>query len=98
MRAPSKKTSLNSAVPVISPIGPDLHPGLVHADQQERQATVVAGRGPVRATTKHQSHQWASDVHTFCPSITHSSPSPAAGVYSARVWTLARSDPAFGSE
>ena len=47
----------------------------------------------VRASTKHQSAQWASDVHTFWPLIDHSSPSTS----SARVWTLARSDPASGS-
>ena len=47
----------------------------------------------VRQSTKHQSAQCASDVHTFWPSMTHSSPSS-----SARVWTLARSEPAFGSE
>ena len=47
----------------------------------------------VRASTKHQSLQWASDVHTFWPLSTHSSPSQAS---SARVWMLARSEPAFG--
>ena len=46
----------------------------------------------VRASTKHQSAQWACDVHTFWPSITHSPPSR-----SARVWMLARSEPALGS-
>ena len=49
--------------------------------------------GSVRQTAKHQSDWWASDVHTFCPVITHSSPSSAA-----RVCTLARSLPAPGSE
>ena len=47
----------------------------------------------VRQTAKHQSDQWASDVHTFWPVITHSSPSSTA-----RVCTLARSLPAPGSE
>ena len=32
----------------------------------------------MRAITKHQSATWASDVHTFCPSMTHSSPSSSA--------------------
>ncbi len=47
----------------------------------------------VRQSTKHQSAQWASDVHTFWPVTTHWSPSR-----SARVCTLARSEPALGSE
>ena len=42
----------------------------------------VLGRagGSVRASTKHQSAQWASEVHTFWPWITHSSPSSSARV------------------
>ena len=48
--------------------------------------------GSVRASTKHQSAQWAWLVQTFWPSITHS-PSTS----SARVWMLARSEPAPGS-
>ena len=49
--------------------------------------------GDVRATTKHQSAQWARDVQTFCPWITQSSPSSTA-----LVAMLARSLPALGSE
>jgi hypothetical protein len=49
--------------------------------------------GSVRHTTKHQSDQVARDVQTFCPLMTHSSPSS-----DARVLTLARSEPASGSE
>ena len=49
--------------------------------------------GSVRHTTKHQSDWWASEVQTFWPVTTHSSPSS-----SARVATLARSLPALGSE
>ena len=49
--------------------------------------------GSVRHTTKHQSARCANVVHTFWPVITHSSPSSTA-----RVWMLARSDPALGSE
>ena len=48
--------------------------------------------GSVRATTNDQWLTWASDVHTFCPLMTHESPSR-----SARVFTLARSLPASGS-
>ena len=47
----------------------------------------------MRHTTKHQSARCASVVHTFWPVMTHSSPSRTA-----RVWMLARSEPAFGSE
>jgi hypothetical protein len=46
----------------------------------------------VRASTNTQSDQCASEVHTFWPVISQSSPSG-----SARVATLARSDPALGS-
>ena len=48
--------------------------------------------GSVRATTKHQCDTCASDVHTFWPFTTHSSPSRCA-----RVATLARAEPALGS-
>ena len=47
----------------------------------------------VLASTKHQSARWASEVQVFWPLITQSAPSRAA-----RVATLARSDPAPGSE
>ena len=47
----------------------------------------------MRQTTKHQSAWWASEVQTFWPVTTHSSPSSTA-----LVWTLARSLPALGSE
>ena len=60
-------------------------------DTRGRGATIDSGS--VRHTTKHQSARCASVVHTFWPVITHSSPSSTA-----RVWMLARSEPAFGSE
>ncbi|SIN42246.1 Uncharacterised protein [Mycobacteroides abscessus subsp. abscessus] len=47
----------------------------------------------MRATTKHHCDCSASEVHTFCPLITHASPSSTA-----EVDTLARSEPAPGSE
>ena len=57
----------------------DLDPGLVHRHEQVREALVLRREpGSVRASTKHQSAQCASDVHTFCPVITHSSPSSSA--------------------
>ena len=49
--------------------------------------------GSVRAMISPMSEYCAPDVHTFCPVITHSSPSR-----SARVCRLARSLPAPGSE
>ena len=49
---------------------------LVHRHEQEREALVPRPTpGSVRATTKHQCDTCASDVHTFWPLITHSSPS-----------------------
>ena len=59
----------------------DLDAGLVHRHEQVREALV-----PLRAAarcgrrTKHQSATWASDVHTFWPLMTHSSPSSTARV------------------
>ncbi|MEI2790158.1 MAG: hypothetical protein V9E93_14925 [Steroidobacteraceae bacterium] len=49
--------------------------------------------GSLRATTKIQSDSCAHEVHVFWPSTSQWSPSSRA-----RVWTLARSEPAFGSE
>ena len=48
--------------------------------------------GSVRARQRPQSAVWADDVHTFWPSITHSSPSRTA-----RVLSDARSEPEPGS-
>ena len=53
------------------------------------------GSGSVRATTKHQSAKCASDVQTFWPLRIHSLPSCES---TAVVLTLARSEPASGSE
>ena len=49
--------------------------------------------GSVRASTKIQFATWPPEVQIFWPLMTHSSPSS-----SARQPTLARSEPAFGSE
>ena len=55
--------------------------------------------GSVRAITKHQSATCASEVHTFCPSTTHSSRGvEPVETNRAFVDTAARSDPAPGSE
>ena len=48
--------------------------------------------GSVRARRIPHSARWAAEVHTFWPVTTHSSPSSTA-----RVATLARSEPASGS-
>ncbi len=93
MRAPAKNTSLNSDVPVSWTMGRISMPGASMRISRNEMPLCLGASRSVRASTKHQSLQWASDVHTFCPSITHSSPSSTA-----RVATLARSDPASGSE
>ena len=55
--------------------------------------TTALWQALVGQSTKHQCEECASEVQTFCPSMTHSSPSRWA-----RVERLARSEPAFGSE
>ena len=73
---------------------PDRDAGLVHRDEQVREALVRrrVGVGAARLQ-KHQSARCASVVHTFWPLMTHSSPSSTP-----RVCTFERSEPAFGSE
>ncbi len=93
VRAPSKNTSLNSAVPVIWRIGRISMPGWSIATSRYDNPWWRWEPTSVRATTKHQSDHCASDVQTFWPSMTHSSPSRRA-----RVETFARSEPALGSE
>ena len=53
----------------------------------------LAAVGSVRTSRKHQSATWPMLVHTFWPFTTKWSPSSTA-----RVWRLARSEPALGSE
>ena len=52
----------------------------------------LGASGSVRASRMPHSARWAAEVHTFWPVTTHSSPSSTA-----RVVTLARSEPASGS-
>ena len=92
MTASAKKTSLNSPPPVICSIGRTSMPGWSIGTSRNDRPLWRTEPGSVRATTKHQCDTWASDVHTFWPSITHSSPSRTA-----LVCTLARSEPALGS-
>ena len=69
MRAPSKKTSLNSEVRVSWVIGPDLDPGLVHGHQEVGQSVVTRGAGlgpahheaPVGLVGQRRPHLLAGD-------------------------------------
>ena len=93
VRASSKNTSLNSAVPVIWMIGRTSTPGWSSGTSRYDSPACRLEPFSVRATTKHHCDRCASEVHTFWPLITHWSPSS-----SAVVDTLARSLPAPGSE
>ena len=97
VRAPSKNTSLNSLSPVTWTMGrismPSWRMGTSRYDSPSCLRRGSAG-GDVRASTKHQSAQWASEVHTFWPWTVQWPVSSS----SARVATLARSLPASGSE
>ena len=53
----------------------------------------LGASGSVRHSTKIQLARWPSEVQIFWPLITHSSPSSTA-----RVPSVARSEPASGSE
>ena len=91
VRAPSKNDLVELRCAGDLHDRPDLDAGLVHRHEQVREARCLGASRSVRHSTKHHCAQCASDVHTFWPVITHSSPSS-----SARVCTLARSEPAFG--
>ena len=94
VRAPSKNTSLNSALPVIWRSGRTSMPGwCIGTSRYESPWWLVdSGIGaahdeaPVGAVRERRPHLLARRS-------THSSPSRTA-----RVWMLARSEPAFGSE
>jgi hypothetical protein len=92
VRASVKKTSLNSASPVISRIGRTSMPGWSMGTRRNVMPLCFGADGFVRARTKIQLAVWADDVQIFWPLMTHSSPSS-----SARVPRLARSEPASGS-
>ena len=93
VRASVKKTSLNSESPVNWTIGRISTPGWSSGTSRYDSPAWRFEPFSVRATTKHHCAQCANDVQTFCPLITHSSPSRTA-----EVDTLARSLPAPGSE
>src|SRR5437899_6804053 len=92
VRASSKKTSLNSAEPVSCFSGLTSMPGWCIGTNRNERPLCLGASGSVRQTAKIQWAWWASVVQTFCPVTTHSSPSRTA-----RVFTLARSEPASGS-
>src|SRR3546814_6918180 len=73
VRAPSKNTSLNSESPVSWWIGRTSMPGWSIGTSRYEMPLCLAtsGLALVRASTKHQSAQWAWLVQTFWPSITH---------------------------
>ena len=88
----SRKTSLNSASPVISRSGRTSMPG---EDMSTRKYVIPSCRGEpgsVRAMQIAQSACLASEVQIFCP-VSRQPPSAR----SARVVMPARSDPAPGS-
>lgn len=69
-RAPSKKTSLNSLVPVICRMGrTSTRPGWSMGTRRKVSPWCRCEPGSVRASTKHQFASWASDVQIFCPVI-----------------------------
>ena len=80
VRASSKNTSLNSAVPVSCRIGRSSTPGWSIGHRRKlRPRCFPPASGSVRHTTKIQSAMWPRLVHTFCPVIRHWSPSRDCG-------------------
>ena len=92
MRASVKKTSLNSASPVIWYNGRTSTPGAFMSTRKAVMPRCLGTSGLVRAINKPNFEMWARVVHTFWPLRTHSSPSR-----SALVERPATSEPAPGS-
>ncbi len=69
-RAPSKKTSLNSDVPVAWMIGRSSMPGSRIGTSRYDRPLCRLEPASVRTIAKPQSAQWASEVQTFCPLMT----------------------------
>ena len=93
MRTSLKKTSLNSASPVAWKSGRTSTPGPCMSTRNAVIPLCLITSGLLRAMRSPMCALCASVVQTFCPLITHSSPSR-----SARVPSVATSDPAPGSE
>ncbi len=94
MRTPVRKTSLNSASPVIWRSGRTSTPGACMSQRKYVMPWCLGSAGSVRAIRMAQRAVWALEVHTFCPS-TIQSPVPLSRT--ARVPSAARSEPAPGS-
>ena len=88
-----KNTSLNSASPVIWRSGFTSTPGASMSTTNAVSPACLTASGSVRTTSSPQRDTWASDVHTFWPLTTHSSPS-----FTPRAARPAKSEPAPGSE
>ena len=92
-RTPVRNTSLNEAPPVICRIGRTSSPGASSGTMNAVIPACLGTSGSVRQMANPQGERLAVDVHTFWPSMTHSSPSRTA-----LVDRPARSLPAPGSE
>ena len=92
--ASSKNTSLNSEVPVSCWMGRISTPGWSSGTSRKLSPLWRLVPSSVRATTNAHWLRCASEVHTFWPSMCHLPSSPNRAV----VATLARSEPAPGSE
>ena len=92
MRTSVKKTSLNSASPVIWYSGRTSTPGLSMSIRNAVIPLCLGTSGFVRASSSPNLERWARVVQTFCPLRIHSSPSRTA-----RVDRLATSEPEPGS-
>ena len=93
MRVSVKKTSLNSASPVICRSGSVCTVGSCMSTTKAVSPACLTASGSVRTTSRPHLERWASVVHTFWPLTIHSSPS----------WTPfddspAKSEPEPGSE
>ena len=91
-RASVKKTSLNSASPVIWKSGRTSTPGACMSTRNAVMPRCFGWSGSVRARRRPKLARWATVVQTFWPFRTHSSPSRTA-----RVARPATSEPAPGS-
>ena len=93
IRASVRKTSLNSASPVIWRSGRTSTPGSCMSRMKYESPACLGWSGSVRTIRIARSAMWAEDVHTFWPLTIQVSPSSTA-----RVDRPARSEPAPGSE
>src|SRR5207247_623716 len=82
-----------AAAPVSWRSGGFVMPGVFMSTSRKLIPLCLGASGLVRTSRKHQSATCAIDVQTFWPLTTKCSPSSTP-----RVWRLARSEPAFGSE